>query len=117
MKKREGAYKDEIYLYFNSGLSFKESLKKAFSNLNESQNIRLHEETVKKIASYFNNLEATTDMNYSDAIYLYTYFIWWDVFLNGKFRDISDKEVISSLNNLKLIRDDNGNFIFEDQKI
>ncbi len=116
-KKLEKSYKKEIYEYlYRRGLSLSGSLEMAFSNLNESKNIKLDHSIVFVVAREISNLNKI--MSVENVIEIYSQFIYRYIFNNGKDKkpkEISKEKLIYALDNIDF-DNYNGYFVIKPDK-
>jgi len=112
-KNEERMNKNEIYSYLRDGLSSREALKTAFSDLNKYGTFGLQDTTIDRVSSEIANLEKT--MSTDNVIEIYSTFIHRYIYRNGsrkKPKNLSDQKIIYALETLDF-DEHNGYFLMK----
>ncbi len=105
--------KNEIGSYLSEGLSLSKAIEKAFSNLNNYNNIGLRPSTIERVGKGIAELEKTMDVG--NVVEIYSTFVHRYIFRNGKNKkptNISDQKIIYALETLDF-NDRNGYFVIK----
>ncbi len=112
-KSKESIDKKEVYSYLRDGLSLKQSLQKAFFNLNKTHNLGLQNSTINRVSTKIAKL--VNIMNIDNVIEIYSTFVHRYIFENGSVKkptNISDQKIIYAVETLEF-NERNGYFILK----
>jgi len=91
----------------------KQSLQKAFSNLNKIQNLGLQNSTINRVSTKIANL--VNIMNIDNVIEIYSTFVYRYIFENGRVKkptNLSDQKIIYAVETLEF-NELNGYFVLK----